>query len=222
MFTTRVGGSSIGPYAGLNLGAATADDPAKVRANRQRVARTLGISPEWASLRQVHGTGVLEVADSAECQGLRGDALITGAPGVPISAMAADCLPVALVGAEVSAVVHAGWRGLCAGVLQAAVSNFSRDSRPVAWIGPSVGRCHYQVGREVVEAFREANPASPGFWAADGDRFLFDMRAAARWVLRRAGAEVDDYEPPCTVCDSRFYSFRRDGETGRHAVVVWR
>lgn len=173
-------------------------------------------------MRQVHGTGVLEVADPAECEGVRGDALHTGAPGVPLAVMAADCLPVALVGPESSAVAHAGWRGLCAGVLQAAVATFSGGGRPVAWIGPSAGPCHYQVGGEVIEAFRRVNPGSPGFWAADGDRFLFDMRAAARWVLRNAGAEVDDYEPPCTVCDSRFYSFRRDGETGRHAVVVWR
>ena len=218
-----MGGDSGGPYSGLNLGIATKDDPAKVRANRQRVARTLGISAEWMSLKQVHGTGVVEVTGQQGCDvGRQGDALATRASGIPLAVMAADCLPVALIGSETRAVAHAGWRGLCAGVLQAAVKMFAAGDRPVAWIGPSIGPCHYQVGAEVVDAFRSANPASPDFWTPDDGRFLFDMRAAARWVLRRSGAEVHDYDPPCTYCDSRFYSYRRDGETGRHAVVVWR
>lgn len=222
-FTTRLGGSSGGPYSGLNLGTATADDPDKVRANRERVARALGVSAEWVSLKQIHGTGVVEVADLAGCgTGQEGDALSTSAPGIPLAVMAADCLPIALAGDETSAVAHAGWRGLCAGVLEAAVAKFAPGDPPVAWIGPSIGPCHYQVGAEVVDTFRSANPEAPEFWASDGDRFRFDLRAAARWVLRKAGAQVDDDDPPCTFCDSRFYSFRRDGETGRHAVVVWR
>lgn len=175
------------------------------------------------SLKQVHGTGVVEVLGAEDCEvGRQGDALAVFAPGAPIAVMAADCLPVALVGSRSSAVAHAGWRGLCAGVLQAALDTFSQDDAPKAWIGPSIGPCHYQVGPEVVDAFSRSNPDAPRFWAADGDRFRFDLRAAARWVLRKAGAEVDDSEPPCTFCDSRFYSYRRDGETGRHAVVVWR
>lgn len=166
---------------------------------------------------------VVEVAGAGECEvGRQGDALATSARGTPVAVMAADCLPVALVGSRSSAVAHAGWKGLCAGVLQAAIKTFAPDDPPKAWIGPSIGPCHYQVGSEVVDTFAGANPDAPEFWTADGDRFRFDMRAAARWVLRRAGAEVDDYEPPCTFCDSRFYSYRRDGETGRHAVVVWR
>lgn len=166
---------------------------------------------------------MVEVADPTDCGiGQEGDALATAAPGIPIAVMAADCLPVALVGRESSAVAHAGWRGLCAGVLEAAVKKFSPDDPPAAWIGPSIGPCHYQVGAEVVDTFRSANPDSEDFWTADGDCFWFDMRAAARWVLRKAGAQVDGDDPPCTFCDSRFYSFRRDGETGRHAVVVWR
>lgn len=163
------------------------------------------------------------MADRTGCgTGQEGDALATSATGIPLAVMAADCLPVALVGEESSAVAHAGWRGLCAGVLEAAMAKFAPGDRPVAWIGPSIGPCHYQVGAEVVDTFRSANPEAPEFWTSDGDRFRFDLRAAARWVLRKAGAQVDDDDPPCTFCDSRFYSFRRDGETGRHAVVVWR
>jgi len=220
-FTTRSGGSSIGPYSSLNLGPATADDPERVRANRQRVARALDVPAEWAYLKQVHGAEVAEVKVRTGKQVGLGDGLWTSEPATPLAVMAADCLPVALVGGSSSAVAHAGWRGLAAGVLQAAVGAFG-DAAPRAWIGPSIGPCHYQVGPEVVDAFRAANPDTPAFWQADGSRFQFDLRAAARWVLRRAGARVDDYEPPCTFCDHRFFSFRRDGETGRHAVVVWR
>lgn len=221
MFTTRPGGSSTGPYSGLNLSTATADDPDRVRANRQRAARALDIPAEWVSLKQVHGAEVVEVTGS-EMGTEDGDALITSASGVPIAVMAADCLPVALIGQSTSAVAHAGWRGLCAGVLQSAVGAFP-ETAPRAWIGPSIGPCHYQVGSEVVDAFRAANPEAPEVWQPDGDRrFSFDLRAAARWLLRRAGAEVEEYDPPCTYCDPRFYSFRRDGLTGRHAAVVWR
>ena len=203
------------------MGMFTGDDPGKVRANRRRVARALGIPPEWASLKQVHGAEVVEVMKAASMSGASGDALTTATTSTPLAVLAADCLPVALTAPTLSAVAHAGWRGLCVGVLEAAVSRF-RGEAPQAWIGPSIGPCHYQVGPDVVEAFRQANPESPAFWEPDGDRFRFDLRAAARWVLRRAGARVEEYEVPCTFCDQRFYSFRRDGETGRHAVVVWR
>lgn len=222
-FTTRLGGSSGGPYSGLNLGTATSDDPAKVRANRERVARALGVSEDWALLKQVHGNSVVKVNTGVRFATLtyEADALLMRPTGVPAAVVAADCLPIALVGGEERGVVHAGWRGLCAGVIETAVTAFE-GGRPTAWIGPSIGPCHYQVGAEVVDTFRSANPESPEFWTSDGDRFRFDLRAAARWVLRKAGAQVDDDDPPCTFCDSRFYSFRRDGETGRHAVVVWR
>ncbi len=211
----------MGPYSSLNLGTATEDDPERVRANRRRVARALDIPAEWVSLKQVHGTDVVEVKGLKGFQRRSGDALCTSAPRTPIAVMAADCLPVALVGRSSSAVAHAGWRGLCAGVLQRAVATFGEDA-PRAWIGPSIGPCHYQVGTEVVEAFRATNPDTPDFWESNGSGFRFDLRSAARWVLSRAGALVEDSQPPCTFCDDRFYSFRRDGETGRHAVVVWR
>ncbi|HEX2052208.1 MAG TPA: peptidoglycan editing factor PgeF [Actinomycetota bacterium] len=220
-FTTRSGGSSVGPYAGLNLGNSTKDDPDTVRANRRRVARALGVPEVWGELRQVHGSEVREVESAQELETLcRADALVVRAPGVPVAVFAADCLPVALVSDRMWGVAHAGWRGLSSGILDRAVRAF--DGQPVqAWIGPSIGPCHYQVGPEVVEAFRASYPGSPEFWQPDGDLLRFDLRAAARWVLRRCGVTVEDYDPPCTFCDARFYSYRRDGETGRHAVVVW-
>jgi YfiH family protein len=174
-------------------------------------------------MKQVHGNTVVKVETGVRFATLRyeADALLMRPAGVPAAVAAADCLPIALVGPEESGVVHAGWRGLCSGVIETALTEFE-GGKPTAWIGPSIGPCHYQVGAEVVEAFARSNPGAPDFWTTDGDRFRFDLRAAARWVLRKAGAEVDDYEPPCTFCDTRFYSYRRDGETGRHAVVVWR
>lgn len=184
------------------------------------MARALDIPAEWTSLKQVHGAEVVEVV-GMQSGGGHGDALHTAAVETPIAVMAADCLPVALVGDGSVAVAHAGWRGLSAGVLDSVVASLDGD-QPEAWIGPSIGPCHYQVGEEVVAAFSKAYPGAPEFWTADGSHFRFDMRAAARWVLRMAGARVEDYDPPCTFCDQRFYSYRREGETGRHAVVVWR
>jgi YfiH family protein len=149
------------------------------------------------------------------------DAIVTSVSNVPLAVLVADCLPIALVGRDSSSAVHAGWRGLCAGVIESALSAMG-EAAPRAWIGPSVGPCHYQVGAEVIERFRAAYPDSPEFWASTEAGIRFDLPAAGRWVLRRAGASVDDGEPLCTACDERFFSYRREGNTGRQAVLVWR
>lgn len=191
------------------------------------MARALGIPERWGELKQVHGAAVHKLdngfRDFDPGAWLEADALLVRGADAPVAVFAADCLPVALVSPELAGVAHAGWRGLAAGILDFAVGGFTGEGSVTAWIGPSIGPCHYQVGGEVVEAFQGAYPAAPEFWEVDGDRFRFDLRAAARWVLRRAGATVPEYDPPCTYCDDRFYSYRRDGGvTGRQAVVVWR
>jgi polyphenol oxidase len=223
-FTARPGGVSVGPYAGLNLGTRTGDDPGHVAANRRAISRALGIPDQWASVTQVHGNRVV-VADPEnlmDLAALEADAIVTGSPNLPLAVMAADCLPIALTGSERSAVVHVGWRGLCRGVIEAAFDTLGETS-PSAWIGPSVGPCHFEVGPEVVEHFELTFPDSPCFWEKEGGRFRFDLRAACRWRLRAGGAVVDDQDPICTYCDDRFYSYRRDGgTTGRQAVLVWK
>jgi YfiH family protein len=222
-FTTRPGGFSDGPYKGLNLSYYTGDDRACVTANRLAVSRALGISPEWASVNQVHGTRTVR-ADASDPAGLGerdADAIVTSVAGLPIAVLVADCLPIALVGTNSSSVVHAGWRGLCSGVIESAVEELG-ETEPRAWIGPSVGPCHYQVGPRVIERFRAAYPESPVFWEGSEADMRFDLAAAGRWVLRKAGAVVEDHEPVCTSCDERFFSYRREGNTGRQAVLVWR
>jgi purine-nucleoside/S-methyl-5'-thioadenosine phosphorylase / adenosine deaminase len=210
---------STGPYAGLNLATHTGDDVEAVRANRDKVSRALGIEGEWVTLRQVHGGRALVADDPAACE--EGDALVTSVGGPPAAVLVADCIPVALVGSTRSAVVHVGWRGLCAGVIEEALKALD-DEAVRAWIGPGIGKCHFEVGREVADSFEAAYPDALDFCSEDRGKLHFDLPGAARWVLRSKAVDVDDDPASCTVCDPNLYSYRRDGVTGRQAVIVWR
>jgi YfiH family protein len=227
VFTTRVGGVSAAPFASLNLGYSTGDAPDAVAANRRALSCALGIDTRWAMARQVHGGRVVE----ATCDDRRrplpreADGLVTRDAHLPVVMLAADCVPVALVGPAASGVVHAGWRGLAAGAIASGVAAVRADGAAVrAWIGPCIGPCHYEVGPEVSEQVARAAPHAPAFTTTVGGTTRFDLRAAARWMLEDAGATVAEADdPPCTWCDDRFFSHRRDrGTTGRQAVVVWR
>jgi polyphenol oxidase len=230
LFTTRHGGVSPPPWAELNLALHVDDAPARVLDNRERLATHLGTS--WVSLpQQVHGAGVL-VVDAARASsrrivrgGARGvDALVTTRPGVPIGVLVADCLPV-LIADGVNGVVgvaHAGRRGLAGGVLQATVTamveNGARPADTVAVIGPGVcGRC-YEVPdwmRDEVAAVVPGTASS----TATGTPSL-DLPAGAEWILRDVGIGEVLQTRLCTVEDRRFYSYRRDGLTGRFAGVA--
>lgn len=240
-FTTRLGGASSPPFASLNLGYSTGDSPACVTLNRGLVSRALGVCSRWATVSQVHGADV--VVAGPDGQGRTGprraDAVVTACRSFPLAVLAADCVPIALVAPGCVGAVHAGWRGLCAGVVESAVAAMSQavaaapedhDARPTrrcpsgvqAWIGPSIGPCHYEVGPDVPRRFGQSHPNAPDFTRCTEGVVRFDLREAARWLLTSAGAtvlNVDD--PPCTWCDPRFYSHRRDGRTGRHALLVW-
>ena len=232
VFTTRVGGGSRGPYASLNLGYSTGDAPAVVAANRRALSEALGIPSRWATARQVHGASVVVACSDEAHEGRptrEGDAIVTRDTGLPLAALAADCVPIALVGHAAAGVVHAGWRGLAAGAIASGVSAVGSADRPRtrgvrAWIGPCIGPCHYEVGPEVAEQVARSAAGAPAFTTTIGGTTRFDLRAAARWLLEAAGATVaDTEEPPCTWCDERFFSHRRDGgRTGRQAVIVWR
>ncbi len=173
----------------------------------------LGIAAEWATLKQVHGCRAVLASDSKE----EGDALLTDGPR-PVAVLVADCVPVAIRGGTRTAVAHAGWRGLVSGVLEEALKALDDDA-PRAWIGPGIGPCHFEVGPGVPRSFAESYLGAPSF--SVGGRH-FDLPAATRWVLRSNGVEVSDDPVPCTYCDQNFYSYRRDGVTGRQAVVAWR
>jgi len=224
LVTTRHGGVSTGPYSGLNLGAHVGDAPEAVAENRRRVAAGLPAMPLW--LEQVHGTEVV-VADAAQ-PGTRADAAFTRRAGAVCAVMVADCLPVLFCDdrGTVVAAAHAGWRGLAGGVLENTVRAMGvPPAQLMAWLGPAIGPAAFEVGGEVREAFCARQPEAagafapgvvPGKWMADIFR-LARLRLAAAGVGRVYGGGV------CTVSDpARFYSYRRDGTTGRFAALVWR
>jgi purine-nucleoside/S-methyl-5'-thioadenosine phosphorylase / adenosine deaminase len=203
LFTTRRGGVSEGPFASLNLGLWTDDDAALVQDNRERVREQAGVE-RLAQGRQVHGSRVVVDGRGIE----EADGQVTTARGVAATALVADCLPVALAGPEAVAMVHAGWRGLAAGVLEAGVE---AAGAVCAAIGPGIGPCCYEVGDDVRAVF------------GTSERTL-DLKAIARARLQDAGVrEVHDCGL-CTSCDAeRFFSHRRDrGVTGRQAGLAWR
>ena len=205
LFTTRRGGVSEGPYASLNVGLATQDDPDRVAANRERVREHAGAA-RLAQGRQVHGTHVVVDGEGGE----EADGQLTTRPGVAAIVLTADCLPVALAAPGAAGVVHAGWRGLAGGVLEAGVA--ALGSGPVAAaIGPGIGPCCYEVGDDVRAVF------------ASSGRTL-DLKAVARARLQAAGVQEIHDCGLCTACDPRrFFSHRRDrGITGRQAGLAWR
>jgi YfiH family protein len=209
LFTTRRGGVSEGPYASLNVGLLTDDDPERVAANRERVRAQAG-ADHLAQGRQVHGTRV-SVDDGT---GEEADGQVTTLGGVAAIVLVADCLPVALAGPDAAGVVHAGWRGLANGVLEAGVAAIGRGPVTAA-IGPGIGPCCYEVGEEVAAPFRRAFGLG---LVRDGK---LDLWSAAERALRAAGCTRVDRVDLCTACSpERFFSHRRDaGITGRQGVI---
>jgi polyphenol oxidase len=208
VFSTRAGGVSEGPYASLNLGRLTGDDVDRVDENRRRLCAEIGAELEPLALnRQIHSTLVHRAAAGA--RGEPGDGLWTDEPGLPVLAMTADCLPIALVRdageSPAVAVLHAGWRGLLTGIVAAGAGVIDGAFR--AAIGPAIGPCCYQVGPGV---------AGP-FAAAYGDDVVrgrkLDLWTAAERALQAAGAVDVERVDLCTACNPElFFSHRRTGK----------
>lgn len=217
VFSTREGGVSEGPYASLNLGRATADEPERVDENRRRLCAEVGAQPEALAMNyQHHSADVLRAR--AGSRGERADGLWTEERGLPVLALAADCLPIALARANGAkpavAVLHAGWRGLVAGIAAEGVKTLG-GGLVAAMIGPGIGPCCYEVGEEVAAPFRRA--FGMGLYR-DGK---LDLWGAAERALRAAGVARVDRVDLCTACNpDRFFSHRRDdGLTGRQGVL---
>lgn len=220
--TTRVGGVSAEPYDSLNLAGHVGDDALKVAANRQLLSPYVPTEPLW--LNQVHGIVVVDAAIAACLPDA--DASFTRAPNVVCATMTADCLPVLLCdeAGTVVAAVHAGWRGLCDGVIEAAVAAMQTPPKNLmAWLGPAIGPNAFEVGTEVRDAFiSHAREAEPAFRAATDDKWLGDIYLLAKQHLHNLGAEHIYGGGLCTYTDqARFFSFRRDGATGRMASMIW-
>ena len=231
--STRAGGASAGAWAGLNLGSAVGDDAQAVARNRSRFAQALGARPVF--LEQVHGTRVvrLDAAIDGAAAPLRADASLTTVPGVACTVLVADCLPVlfaAPAGRGVAA-AHAGWRGLAGGVLEATLHALCgaagcTPAEVSTWLGACIGPRRFEVGADVVQAFGAASdaPAQRRFVERDGisGKWLADLPGLARDRLHAAGVDRIAGGEWCTVEDaSRFYSFRRDGVTGRMGAAIW-
>ena len=226
LMSTRSGGVSGAPFDSLNLGRSAGDEPAAVNENRRRFATALGgAQPVWMS--QVHGVRVLRLPAGPGPH--EADAAITTEPGVACTVMVADCLPVLFAAPEGRAVgaAHAGWRGLAAGVLEATVTALCEAAACApaelqAWLGPCIGPRQFEVGADVVEAFGGGPEFAPRARPDGAMRWLADLPGLARRRLTAVGLTQISGGAACTVEDaSRFFSFRRDGVTGRLAAAVW-
>jgi YfiH family protein len=209
VFTTRVGGVSDGPYASLNLGRKTGDDVERVDENRRRACAAIGADEERLALNYQMHTALVHAARPG-ARGELGDGLWTDEPDLPVLAMSADCLPISLARANgrapAVAVVHAGWRGLLAGMVESAVAALGGGTLAAA-VGPAIGPCCYEVREDVAEPFR----ARFGRAIVKGGHL--DLWRAAEDALREAGVtEVQRFDL-CTACHPElFFSHRRDGK----------
>lgn len=223
--TTRGGGLSSGAYAGLNLATHVGDTAALVAANRALLRQTLRLPGEPVWLEQVHGTEVVDLDAETPTATPCADASLTRAPRRVCAVLTADCLPVLLCErqGEAVAAVHAGWRGLLAGIIEQAVARLAPPARIAAWLGPAIGPRAFEVGPEVREAFIAASAgAEVAFTPAPAGRWLADLHSLARQRLRQAGVADISGGVHCTFSDpERFYSYRRDGRCGRMASLIW-
>jgi hypothetical protein len=221
--TTRPGGVSTGRYASLNLAAHVGDDAGCVAENRRRLRAALSLPGEPAWLAQVHGREVAQLPGPLPAAA---DAAATRVPGVVCAVLVADCLPVLLAsrGGDCVGIAHAGWRGLAAGVVEATVVALGEEpARLVAWLGPCIGPQAFEVGPEVRAAFVDGVAAAAAdFRPGRAGRFMADLPALARRRLAACGVHDVHGGALCTHADAaRFYSYRRDGETGRMAALIW-
>jgi polyphenol oxidase len=212
---------SEGPYESLNLGILTDDEPDRVRENRRLLAERIGIDPHRIAMGwQVHGTELHDWNGAPEHPGYaepgaelpRVDGHLTAEKGLGLLVLVADCLPVAMAGDGRAAMLHCGWRGLAAGIVERGLARF--DEPPVAAVGPGIGRCCYEVGEEVLEAFADMEGVAEGR--------MLDLRAIVSRKLEEGGVREVDHVDRCTSCHpEQYFSHRRDGGvTGRQGGLV--
>ena len=220
--TTRRGGCSQGPWKGFNLGSHVGDEVSHVAANRAELQRVLGCAPAW--LNQTHSTHLVK-ADATQV--LDADASWTNERNIACTVMTADCLPVLFCnkdGTRVAA-AHAGWRGLLDGILEQTIRGMGSPGYSLmAWLGPAIGSQEFEVGPEVRAAFISADAQSAAAFlpSARAGHYLADIYLLARQRLANAGVTAVYGGDLCTVSEpARYFSYRRDGQTGRFASLIW-
>ncbi len=221
-YTGRRGGVSLPPYHGFNLGDHVGDLPEAVEANRAALLNALPGARAIQWLKQVHGIEVIKAAGTTVDRVPEADAVMTGEPGIVCAVMTADCLPVLFCdqkGTQVAA-AHAGWRGLAAGVLLETLNTFEEPSKVSAYLCPAIGPEAFEVGPEVKAAFAEAPDVC--FHKGHHDRWYADLYELARWQLMQAGVGEVLGGKHCTFSEpEHYFSYRRDGVTGRQASMIW-
>jgi YfiH family protein len=226
-FTLRAGGVSQAPFDSLNLAAHVGDAAQAVDENRRRLCEQLRLPAQPVWVEQVHGIAVADLDASAGAPlAAAADAALTRRPGTVCAVQVADCLPVLFAASDGRAVAaaHAGWRGLAAGVLEAAVAALAvTPGQLMAWLGPCIGPLHFEVGEEVRSAFlAKDRGAAAAFAASPRGRWLCDLTWLARRRLERMGLAAVFGAGACTYTDrARFFSYRRDGQCGRMAALIW-
>ena len=221
--TLRTGGISQGNFASLNMADHVGDRFERVKENRQRIIRSLNLPSEPVWLNQVHGSSVARVDTKAGR--VNADAGYTQNKGVVCVVLTADCLPVLLCsrqGDEIAA-VHGGWRGLLAGVIEKTIENMDGE-KLIAWMGPAIGPEVFEVGHQVRTAFIEKSAEfNHAFCETENGKWLADIYQIATIILSNQGVKKIYGGGFCTLTDKeRFFSYRRDGETGRMASLIWR
>jgi YfiH family protein len=224
LVTTRRGGFSQAPWNSLNLGTHVGDDAVAVASNRNRLRQHLPVEPVW--LNQVHGTRCVDAAQMPNGTVVDADASISRKRGVVCAVLTADCLPVLLcdAAATVVGIAHAGWRGLAAGVIESTVAAMAEPAAKLsAWLGPAIGPQQFEVGDDVLAAFvTEDAGAADAFHPRGQGKWLCDIHALARQRLAALGVRRIADADFCTVRDKeQFFSYRRDGVTGRFASCIW-
>lgn len=221
--TTRDGGVSEGAYGTMNLGMSSGDDPARVARNREILSSHLPEMPQW--LRQQHGTHVERLLAQRHEHAPIADGTFTTRPGRVCGVLTADCLPLLLcdrAGTQVAA-VHAGWRGLAAGIVEQAVATFADPAQVLAWMGPAIGPQAFEVGPEVREAFLAGDPGADAAFVPHGPgKHLADLYALARRRLAASGVPQAWGGGFCTLREAtRFFSYRREKASGRLGTFAW-
>jgi len=231
-FMTRKGGVSPAPFNTLNLGHGTEDAPSNINSNMGRISRAFGLWGGVFTARQVHGRDVVIIEGAPEERDWRpaADAIITAKRGLAIGVLTADCLPVLLFDplAGVAAAVHAGWRGLAAGVTEETFRVMkerfgSRAAHTLAAMGPHIGPCCYEVSEDIAEGFRERGREAGPYLNRETGRLCLDLGSAMMDALLGLGVAPEGVSGPgpCTVCnEGEFFSYRRDGETGRQMSFI--
>ena len=228
MSTTRLGGYSLGAYQGLNLGLHVQDEPQLVNNNRLLLTETLSLSNHLPWLNQTH-SNILFRLESTEYQTVVADASWTTLAKQPCIVMTADCLPLLITNKQGSfvAAIHAGWRGLCDGIIEKSITAICRQltlSSPdlLVWLGPCIGKSAFVVGDEVRAEFIAENEQAKLAFSRYQDRWLADLQQLARLRLAPFNVFEITASEHCTFSEPElFYSYRREGMTGRMASLIW-